>query len=50
MIDSLISHIEKAKQLNVLPSLGLTSEPYGVVTIHRPTHVDSADILMALTE
>lgn len=50
MIDTLISHIEKARQLDVLTSLGLTNRPYGVVTIHRPSNVDSAEILMALTQ
>ncbi len=50
MIDSLISHIEKAKKLDGLASLGLTNTPYGVVTIHRPSNVDSADTLTALTQ
>ncbi len=50
MIDTLISHTEKAKQLDVLASLGLKHEPYGVVTIHRPSNVDSADMLKVVTE
>jgi len=50
MIDTLISHIEKAKELDVLTSLGLANGPYGVVTLHRPSNVDSAEILTMLTE
>ncbi len=49
MIDTLINHVEKAKKMNVLAALGLSTGPYGLVTIHRPSNVDSADILTELT-
>jgi UDP-N-acetylglucosamine 2-epimerase (non-hydrolysing) len=50
MIDSLIRHLEKATKLDGLVSLGLTNKAYGVVTLHRPTNVDSADTLTALSQ
>ncbi|GMV39300.1 MAG: UDP-N-acetyl glucosamine 2-epimerase [Myxococcales bacterium] len=42
MIDSLLSHLGKARSLGVLPSLGLEPGRYGVLTLHRPSNVDDA--------
>ena len=41
MIDSLVEHMEKAKQSDILTSLGQTDGEYLLVTIHRPSNVDS---------
>jgi len=40
MIDSLISHREKAKQSTILHDLELTPLGYALVTLHRPSNVD----------
>jgi UDP-N-acetylglucosamine 2-epimerase (non-hydrolysing) len=42
MIDSLLKHRERAKQLPVLKDLGLARGNYAVVTLHRPSNVDTA--------
>ena len=41
MIDSLVEHLEKAKQSDILTTLGQTDGEYLLVTIHRPSNVDS---------
>ena len=41
MIDSLVEHMEKAKQSDVLTRLGQKEGEYLLVTIHRPSNVDS---------
>jgi UDP-N-acetylglucosamine 2-epimerase (non-hydrolysing) len=52
MIDSLVSHREKAAASTVLDSLDLTDRGYTLVTLHRPSNVDVPevfrDILTAL--
>jgi len=60
MIDSLIKHIEKAKQSGILKELGLLNNskagksdfinPYAVLTLHRPSNVDDAETLHAILE
>jgi UDP-N-acetylglucosamine 2-epimerase (non-hydrolysing) len=53
MIDTLIDHLEKAKHLNVLASLGLETlgkSGYGLLTLHRPCNVDSLQNLKSLTQ
>lgn len=64
MIDTLLKHLEKAQESNILEKLGLTNSqlktqnsnliPYGVLTLHRPSNVDDREgfknILEALIE
>jgi UDP-N-acetylglucosamine 2-epimerase (non-hydrolysing) len=45
MIDSLERHLERARDSDVLGRLGLDGMPYGLVTLHRPSNVDDADVL-----
>jgi len=52
MIDTLLSHIEIAKNSNILEKLGLRKnnkiKKYAVVTLHRPSNVDNPKILMGI--
>jgi len=41
MIDSLLRHRERARQCSVPEGLGLARGGYAVVTLHRPSNVDS---------
>jgi len=54
MIDTLLSHSERARKLPVLEFLGLNDNgrplPYMVATLHRPSNVDSAERLRSLLE
>ncbi|ACF13261.1 UDP-N-acetylglucosamine 2-epimerase [Chloroherpeton thalassium ATCC 35110] len=45
MIDSLVAHVQKANQSNVLKNLGLEEKSYTLVTLHRPSNVDSKESL-----
>ena len=49
MIDTLQHHLEKAKQSNIKETLGIKGN-YGLVTLHRPSNVDSKKILALLVE
>src|SRR5437762_9074533 len=40
MIDSLLSHLERAKQSTARADLGLADKEYAVLTLHRPPNVD----------
>jgi UDP-N-acetylglucosamine 2-epimerase (non-hydrolysing) len=48
MIDTLIAHRERARELDTVERLGLTPKGYAVLTLHRPSNVDSADQLRRL--
>jgi UDP-N-acetylglucosamine 2-epimerase (non-hydrolysing) len=52
MIDTLLSHIESARKMDVMSSYQLESRRFGLVTMHRPANVDDPDkfrsILQAL--
>lgn len=50
MIDSLHFALPKARQSTILPELGVAPEEYALVTLHRPSNVDDAVQLQALTE
>lgn len=50
MIDSLAYHLEKARLLPNLEPLGLSPGSYLIITMHRPSNVDSRDGLEAITE
>lgn len=49
MIDTLQQHLERAKQSNIKETLGIKGN-YGLVTLHRPSNVDSKKILALLFE
>lgn len=40
MIDSLMSHLQRAQQSPILNHLGLNHQPYALLTLHRPSNVD----------
>lgn len=50
MIDTLLSQVESARTRPVLADHGLTPGQYCVVTLHRPSNVDTADSLGALID
>lgn len=55
MIDTLISQLSKADQLNTLEEIRLSKNgngpiKYGLLTMHRPGNVDNPDILMSFLE
>ena len=53
MIDTLLKHVEKARQSKILEKMGLINSqlkaqnsnliPYGVLTLHRPSNVDNKE-------
>ena len=45
MIDTLVAHRERARTLDTVERLGLESGGYAVLTLHRPSNVDSAEQL-----
>lgn len=49
MIDTLKRHLEKAEESTLINQLGL-SQPYGLITLHRPSNVDKPELLQSLTE
>ena len=50
MIDTLLAHRERALALDTLERLGLSPQGYAVLTLHRPSNVDSPDQLRRLFE
>jgi len=42
MIDTLLKHVDRAKSSTIHQQLNLSDEEYGVITLHRPSNVDSA--------
>lgn len=45
MIDSLVNHIQKANESDVLERNGLESKKYTLITLHRPSNVDGKENL-----
>ena len=45
MIDSLLQHKEKAMASPILTDLGLQAKEYCLATLHRPSNVDSKEVL-----
>ena len=45
MIDSLLSHKQKAKKSKILSKLELKKNDYAVLTLHRPSNVDNKESL-----
>ncbi len=50
MIDTLLAHRTRAGELDTLERLGLSPGAYAVLTLHRPSNVDSPDQLRRLFE
>jgi UDP-N-acetylglucosamine 2-epimerase (non-hydrolysing) len=50
MIDTLLSHRERALKLDTVERLGLEPQGYAVLTLHRPSNVDSPEQLRRLFE
>lgn len=50
MIDTLLAHRERALALDTVERLGLKPQGYAVLTLHRPSNVDSPDQLRRLFE
>ncbi len=48
MIDTLLRNRERAEQSNVVNALRLKTRPYSVLTLHRPSNVDAADMLLGI--
>jgi len=48
MIDSLVEHSEKAANSKIRQELELHEEPYVLITLHRPSNVDSYDSMEML--
>jgi len=48
MIDTLLSNLERAQELDTLEGLKLEAREYAVLTLHRPSNVDDPDKLRAL--
>lgn len=50
MIDTLLRHVDRARQAGMTDQLGLKPGQYGVITLHRPSNVDHGDILSGLID
>ena len=50
MIDTLLRHRQRAMESRILEELGVMPEQYALVTLHRPTNVDQADMLARLLQ
>jgi UDP-N-acetylglucosamine 2-epimerase (non-hydrolysing) len=48
MIDTLLAAREQAMRSPILETLGVAPQGYGLVTLHRPSNVDDAEVLRAL--
>jgi len=48
MIDSLAQNLERAKQSDVVAGLGVSRKEFAVLTLHRPSNVDSRETLEPL--
>jgi len=50
MIDTLIMNLEKAKKLNMLDKYNLIRNEYALITLHRPSNVDTKENLEKILE
>lgn len=50
MIDSLLSHLPRAKELGVPEKMGVQPGGYALLTLHRPSNVDDREILSGLLD
>jgi UDP-N-acetylglucosamine 2-epimerase (non-hydrolysing) len=50
MIDSLLAHLPKTEGRDTLARLGLESDRYAVLTLHRPSNVDAPEVLAGIID
>ena len=50
MIDTLMSQVKQAKEMDTLQRLGFNAGSYGVITLHRPSNVDNKEVLSGLID
>ena len=50
MIDSLLNHLERAKNSTIRDDLGVANSDYAVLTLHRPSNVDDRETLCSIIE
>lgn len=50
MIDTLLQHRERARQSQILKTLGLEARTYATLTLHRPSNVDDPSALQRIVE
>lgn len=50
MIDTLITHLSKARELKAHERFGLKEKDYVLITLHRPSNVDDSDVLSRIME
>ena len=50
MVDTLLKHRERARAQGFRAKLGLASEAYGLLTLHRPTNVDIPETLAEILD
>jgi UDP-N-acetylglucosamine 2-epimerase (non-hydrolysing) len=50
MIDTLVAHVERAKEARSAERLGVAGKDYLVATFHRPSNVDAVESLSRLVE
>jgi UDP-N-acetylglucosamine 2-epimerase (non-hydrolysing) len=50
MIDTLLQHLPRAREMKLAARFGLTPHSYGVLTLHRPSNVDDPAVLGRILE
>ncbi|MGH7233741.1 MAG: non-hydrolyzing UDP-N-acetylglucosamine 2-epimerase, partial [Nitrospiraceae bacterium] len=45
MVDTLLKHRDRARSLRVPEKMGLRPSSYGILTLHRPSNVDTPEVL-----
>ena len=51
MVDTLLSHVDRAASVDVPSLTGLASgAPYGLITLHRPSNVDDPEVFAGLLD
>lgn len=50
MIDSLLAHLKLSERSTIRADLGVEGREYGVITLHRPSNVDSAETFLPLID
>lgn len=50
MVDTLLANVERAQERNIVREIGTIRESYALLTLHRPSNVDSPGYLVALLD
>jgi len=50
MIDTLLRHVDKSYESNILELIGVRPREYGVLTLHRPSNADARENLQNILE